>query len=142
MYDFCKWSANRVGESVTSVIETKQKNLPDKPGVYIYYDQNRTIIYIGKAKSLKNRVRSYFRGSSQDPKTQVLVSKIADMEWIITDSEVEALLLENNLIKQHAPRYNIMLKDDKTYPYICISNEPFSRVFSTRNIIQDGSRYY
>ena len=142
MYDFCKCPANRVGESVMDVMETKLKNVPDKPGVYIYYDQNRTIIYIGKAKSLKNRVRSYFRGSSQDPKTQVLVSKIADMEWIITDSEVEALLLENNLIKQHAPRYNIMLKDDKTYPYICISNEPFPRVFSTRNIIQDGSRYY
>ena len=125
-----------------NVIETKLKIVPDKPGVYIYYDQNRTIIYIGKAKSLKYRVRSYFRGKSQDPKTRVLVSKIADMEWIITDSEVEALLLENNLIKQHAPKYNIMLKDDKTYPYICISNETFPRVFFTRNIIQDGSRYY
>ncbi|MEA2076840.1 MAG: excinuclease ABC subunit UvrC [Candidatus Marinimicrobia bacterium] len=125
-----------------SVIETKLKIVPDKPGVYIYYDQSRTIIYIGKAKSLKNRVRSYFRGKTQDPKTQVLVSKIADMEWIITDSEVEALLLENNLIKQHVPRYNIMLKDDKTYPYICISNETFPRVFSTRNIIRDGSQYY
>ncbi|MCD6447296.1 MAG: excinuclease ABC subunit C [Candidatus Marinimicrobia bacterium] len=125
-----------------NVIESKLKIVPDKPGVYIYHDQSGTIIYIGKAKSLKNRVRSYFRGKSQDPKTQVLVSKIADMEWIITDSEVEALLLENNLIKQHVPRYNIMLKDDKTYPYICISNEVFPRVFSTRNIIQDGSRYY
>ena len=125
-----------------NVIETKLKIVPDKPGVYVYYDQSKTIIYIGKAKSLKNRVRSYFRGNSQDPKTQVLVSKIADMEWIITDTEVEALLLENNLIKQHVPRYNIMLKDDKTYPYICISNETFPRVFSTRNIVQDGSRYY
>jgi len=125
-----------------SVIESKLKIVPDKPGVYIYHDQSGTIIYIGKAKSLKNRVRSYFRGKPQDPKTQVLVSKIADMEWIITDSEVEALLLENNLIKQHVPRYNIMLKDDKTYPYICISNEVFPRVFSTRNIVQDGSRYY
>jgi excinuclease ABC subunit C len=125
-----------------SVIETKLKIVPDKPGVYVYYDQSKTIIYIGKAKSLKNRVRSYFRGNSQDPKTQVLVSKIADMEWIITDTEVEALLLENNLIKQHVPRYNIMLKDDKTYPYICISNETFPRVFSTRNIVQDGSHYY
>ncbi|MEA3392002.1 MAG: excinuclease ABC subunit UvrC [Candidatus Marinimicrobia bacterium] len=124
------------------VIESKLKIVPDKPGIYIYHDQSGTIIYIGKAKSLKNRVRSYFRGKSQDPKTQVLVSKIADMEWIITDSEVEALLLENNLIKQHVPRYNVMLKDDKTYPYICISNETFPRVFSTRNIIQDGSRYY
>ena len=125
-----------------NVIESKLKIVPDRPGVYIYHDQSGTIIYIGKAKSLKNRVRSYFRGKPQDPKTQVLVSKIADMEWIITDSEVEALLLENNLIKQHVPRYNIMLKDDKTYPYICISNEVFPRVFSTRNITQDGSRYY
>lgn len=125
-----------------NVIETKLKNLPDKPGVYLYYDQSKTIIYVGKAKSLKNRVRSYFRGQAADPKTQVLVSKIVDLEWIITDTEVEALLLENNLIKQHSPRYNIMLKDDKSYPYICISNEPFPRIFSTRNIVQDGSRYY
>lgn len=124
------------------VIETKLKIVPDKPGVYIYYDQSKTIIYIGKAKSLKNRVRSYFRGSTNDPKTQVLVSKIVDMEWIITNTEVEALLLENNLIKQHTPRYNVMLKDDKSYPYICISNETFPRVFSTRNIVQDGSQYY
>mgnify|MGYP000748910187 CR=1 FL=1 len=123
-------------------IENKLKIVPDKPGVYLYHDQSGTIIYVGKAKSLKKRVRSYFRSNSQDPKTQVLVSKIADIEWIITDSEVEALLLENNLIKQYVPRYNIMLKDDKSYPYICISNETFPRVFSTRNIIQDGSKYY
>lgn len=127
---------------MTHVIKTKQKIVPDKPGVYIFYDQSKTIIYIGKAKSLKNRVRSYFRGSTNDPKTQVLVSKITDMEWIITNNEVEALLLENNLIKQHTPRYNVMLKDDKSYPYICISNETFPRVFSTRNIVQDGSQYY
>lgn len=125
-----------------SVIETKLKNVPSKPGVYLYHDQDGTIIYVGKAKSLKNRVRSYFSGKSQDPKTQVLVSKVADMEWIITDSEIEALLLENNLIKQYAPRYNIMLKDDKSYPYICISNETFPRVYKTRNVDQDGSRYY
>jgi excinuclease ABC subunit C len=125
-----------------SVIETKLKILPDKPGVYLYHDQSGTIIYVGKAKSLKNRVRSYFSGKTQDPKTQVLVSKIADLEWIITDSEVEALLLENNLIKQYAPRYNVMLKDDKSYPYICISNEPFPRVFKTRNVVRDGSLYY
>ncbi len=125
-----------------SVIETKLKNVPSKPGVYLYHDQDGTIIYVGKAKSLKNRVRSYFSGKSQDPKTQVLVSKVADMEWIITDSEIEALLLENNLIKQYTPRYNIMLKDDKSYPYICISNEPFPRVYKTRNVDQDGSRYY
>jgi len=127
---------------VTNAIKIKLKNVPDKPGVYIYYDQSKTIVYIGKAKSLRNRVRSYFRGNTNDPKTQVLVSKIADMEWIITHTEVEALLLENNLIKQHTPRYNVMLKDDKSYPYICISNEVFPRVFSTRNIVQDGSQYY
>lgn len=125
-----------------SIIETKLKNVPNKPGVYLYHDLDGTIIYVGKAKSLKNRVRSYFSGKSQDPKTQVLVSKIADLEWIITDSEVEALLLENNLIKQYAPRYNVMLKDDKSYPYICISNEAFPRVYKTRNVVQDGSRYY
>ena len=142
MYDFCQWSASRSAESVMSIIETKLKILPDKPGVYLYHDQSGTIIYVGKAKSLKNRVRSYFSGKASDPKTQVLVSKIADLEWIITDSEVEALLLENNLIKQYAPRYNVMLKDDKSYPYICISNETFPRVYKTRNIIQDGSRYY
>lgn len=125
-----------------SVIETKLKNVPSNPGVYLYYDQTGTIIYVGKAKSLKNRVRSYFSGNAPDPKTQVLVSKIADMEWIITDNEVEALLLENNLIKEHTPRYNVMLKDDKSYPYICITNEPFSRVIKTRNVVRDGSRYY
>ena len=142
MYDFCQWPASRPTESVMSVIETKLKIIPDKPGVYIYRDQSGTIIYIGKAKSLKKRVRSYFSGKSADPKTQVLVSKISDMEWIITDSEVEALLLENNLIKEHTPRYNVMLKDDKSYPYICISNETFPRVFKTRNVVQDGSSYY
>jgi len=127
---------------VIDVIKTKQKMLPDKPGVYLYYDIHKTVIYVGKAKSLRKRVLSYFRETVPDPKTRVLVSKIADIEWIITDSEVEALLLENNLIKQYAPRYNVMLKDDKSYPYICISNEPFPRVFSTRNVQKGEGRYF
>jgi excinuclease ABC subunit C len=127
---------------VTDVIKTKQKMLPDKPGVYLFHDGNNSIIYVGKAKSLRKRVMSYFRETLPDPKTRVLVSKIADIEWIITDSEVEALLLENNLIKQYAPRYNVMLKDDKSYPYICISNEPFPRVFSTRNVQKGEGRYF
>ena len=115
--------------------------LPDKPGVYLYLDIHHTVIYVGKAKSLRKRVMSYFRGEAADPKTRVLVSKIADIDWIITDTEVEALLLENNLIKQYAPRYNIMLKDDKSYPYIRITDEPFPRVFSTRNV-EPGGRYF
>ncbi len=129
-------------KTVTDIIKLKLKMLPNKPGVYLYYDQNNMVIYVGKAKSLKNRVVSYFRGKVQDPKTRMLVSKITDIEWIITDSEVEALLLENNLIKQHAPRYNMMLKDDKTYPYICITDESFPRVFFTRKVLRDGSRYF
>ncbi|MCK4813729.1 MAG: excinuclease ABC subunit C [Candidatus Marinimicrobia bacterium] len=129
-------------KTVTDIIKLKLKMLPSKPGVYLYYDQDNTVIYVGKAKSLKTRVLSYFRGKIQDSKTRVLVSKITDLEWIITDSEVEALLLENNLIKQYAPRYNMMLKDDKTYPYICITDEPFPRVFFTRKTLRDGSRYF
>lgn len=129
-------------KTVTDIIESKLKNLPDRPGVYIFHDIDRNVIYVGKAKSLKKRVTGYFRGIKPDPKTRVMVSKITDIEWIITDSEVEALLLENNLIKQYAPRYNMMLKDDKSYPYISITHEPFPRVFSTRNIIAGEARYY
>jgi excinuclease ABC subunit C len=117
--------------------------LPDNPGVYQYYDVSGKIIYVGKAKNLKKRVSSYF--NKEHPvsgKTQVLVSKIADIKYIVVDSELDALLLENNLIKKYQPRYNILLKDDKTYPWICIKNEPFPRVFSTRNIIKDGSLYF
>ena len=117
--------------------------LPDNPGVYQYYDASGKIIYVGKAKNLKKRVSSYFNKEHQlSGKTQVLVSKIADIKYIVVDSELDALLLENNLIKKYQPRYNILLKDDKTYPWICIKNEPFPRVFSTRNIIKDGSLYF
>ena len=115
--------------------------LPNKPGVYRYYDKDGTIIYVGKAKNLKRRVSSYFN-KEQSGKTRVLVSHIADIKFIVVESESEALLLENNLIKQYKPRYNIMLKDDKTYPWICVKNEPYPRVFLTRKKLNDGSEYY
>ena len=115
--------------------------LPNKPGVYRYYDKDGEIIYVGKAKNLKRRVSSYFN-KEQTGKTRVLVSRIADIKFIVVESESEALLLENNLIKQYKPRYNIMLKDDKTYPWICVKREPFPRVFLTRNKVNDGSDYY
>ena len=115
--------------------------LPNKPGVYRYYDKDGTLIYVGKAKNLKRRVSSYFN-KEQSGKTRVLVSKIDDIKFIVVESESEALLLENNLIKQYKPRYNIMLKDDKTYPWICIKNEPFPRVFLTRKKVADGSDYF
>ena len=115
--------------------------LPNKPGVYRYYDKDGTLIYVGKAKNLKRRVSSYFN-KEQSGKTRVLVSKIADIQFIVVESESEALLLENNLIKQYKPRYNIMLKDDKTYPWICIKNEPYPRVFLTRRKLNDGSDYF
>lgn len=118
-------------------------NAPKKPGVYQYLDKNGTIIYVGKAKNLKNRVTSYFTNDKQqNGKTRVLVKNIRSVKYIITETELDALLLENSLIKQHQPRYNVLLKDDKTYPWICIKKEPFPRVFSTRTLIQDGSEYY
>ncbi len=117
--------------------------LPDNPGVYQYFDNDEKIIYVGKAKNLKKRVSSYFNKEQQENgKTQILVRKIADIKYIIVDTELDALLLENNLIKKYQPRYNVLLKDDKTYPWICIKNERFPRVFSTRIIIKDGSSYF
>ena len=115
--------------------------LPNKPGVYRYYDKDGNIIYVGKAKNLKRRVSSYFN-KEQSGKTRVLVSRIADIKFIVVESESEALLLENNLIKEFKPRYNIMLKDDKTYPWICVKNEPYPRVFLTRKKVNDGSEYF
>lgn len=120
----------------------KIKLLPDKPGVYQYFNANGEIIYIGKAKNLKKRVNSYFTKTFDNNKTRVLVKSIEDIQYIVVDTELDALLLENNLIKEYQPKYNIQLKDDKTFPWICIKNEPFPRVFSTRNIIKDGSAYY
>jgi len=118
-------------------------NLPDKPGVYQFYSSKGEIIYVGKAKNLRKRVSSYFNRSHYDSaKLRVLVSKIVDIKHIVVDTESDALLLENNLIKKLQPRYNILLKDDKSYPWICIKNEPFPRVFSTRRIESDGSKYF
>jgi len=126
-------------EHISSLV----KALPHNPGVYQYYDVEGKIIYVGKAKNLKKRVSSYFnKDQSENGKTQILVKKIVDIKFIIVDTELDALLLENNLIKKYQPRYNVLLKDDKTYPWICIKNERFPRVFTTRNIVKDGSLYF
>jgi len=116
--------------------------LPDKPGIYQYFDQTGKIIYVGKAKNLKKRVSSYFNKNQQNRKTELLVRNIADIRHMVVETEQDALLLENNLIKKYQPRYNIRLKDDKTYPWIVVKNEPFPRVFQTRNVVKDGSNYY
>ena len=126
-----------------SHIQSLVKSLPDQPGVYQFLNHRGEIIYIGKAKNLKKRVSSYFGKKKYESfKVKVLVERIAGLEYIIVNNESDALLLENNLIKKHQPRYNIMLKDDKTFPWICIKNEPFPRVFSTRTVINDGSHYF
>ena len=116
--------------------------LPDKPGCYQYFDDKGTIIYVGKAKNLKRRVSSYFNKEHDSNKTRVLVKQIRDIKYIVVNTEEDALLLENNLIKQYRPRYNVMLKDDKTYPSITVKNEYFPRIFQTRNIVKDDSQYY
>ena len=118
------------------------KTLPTDPGVYQYFDKNDTVIYVGKAKNLKRRVTSYFTKVHDNAKTRILVKKIHRMEHIVVPTEVDALLLENNLIKKYRPRYNILLKDDKTYPWICVKKEAFPRIFSTRKVIRDGSEYF
>ena len=123
---------------ITSLLSTR----PEKPGCYQYYDAKGTVIYVGKAKNLRKRISSYFQKEHENRKTRVLVKQIYDLRYIVVDSEADALLLENNLIKQYRPRYNVLLKDDKTYPSIVIKNEPFPRIFQTRNIIRDGSLYY
>lgn len=117
-------------------------NLPDEPGVYQFFDKNDTIIYIGKAKRLKRRVASYFKLNHDSRKTNLLVRNINSLKYIVVDTEQEALILENNLIKKYQPRYNILLKDDKTFPWICVKNEPFPRVFYTRRVVKDGSLYF
>ena len=118
------------------------KLIPNKAGVYQYYDKTENLLYVGKAKNLKKRVSSYFTKKQTHGKTRVLVSKIHDIKYVVVATEMDALLLENNLIKKHQPKYNVMLKDGKTYPWICIKNEPFPRIFQTRNIIKDGSEYF
>lgn len=123
-------------------ISLQISTLPDAPGVYQYYDKEGKLLYVGKAKNLKKRVSSYFTKTFDNNKTRVLVKKIANIKHIVVETETDALLLENNLIKKYQPRYNVLLKDDKTYPWICIKNERFPRVFSTRQVIRDGSEYY
>ena len=126
----------------SEALALKVKALPNSPGVYQYLDENGTIIYVGKAKNLKNRVSSYFNKNQENRKTILLVRRIVDLHYIVVDTENDALLLENNLIKKYQPKYNIQLKDDKTYPWICIKREPFPRVFSTRRLVRDGSQYF
>jgi excinuclease ABC subunit C len=129
-------------EDIEKHISSILSIIPEKPGCYEYFDEKGTIIYIGKAKNLKKRISSYFNKTHDNYKTQVLVKNIRDIEYIIVDNEEDALHLENNLIKQYRPRYNVMLKDDKTYPSIVIKNECFPRIFQTRNIVKDGSQYF
>lgn len=123
-------------------LELQLKTLPSEPGVYRYYDKNENLLYVGKAKNLKKRVLSYFSKTLSGYRTRIMVGKISRLETTIVNSEYDALLLENNLIKEHQPFYNVMLKDDKTYPWICIKNEDFPRIFLTRNKIKDGSEYF
>ncbi len=123
-------------------LEIQLKTLPNEPGVYQYFDADDTIIYVGKAKNLKKRVSSYFTKTHENGKTRVLVKKIARIKHIVVETETDALLLENNLIKKHKPRYNVLLKDDKSYPWICIKKERFPRVFSTRRVFKDGGEYF
>ncbi len=124
-------------------LEEKISILPDTPGVYMYFDSEGTVIYVGKAKDLHKRVAQYFVPAERlTRKTAVMVSKIADAQYTVVESEADALLLENNLIKQYKPRYNILLKDSKTYPWICVSADDFPRVFLTRRMVRDGSRYF
>lgn len=124
-------------------IETILKSLPTSAGVYRFLDREGTVIYVGKAKNLRNRVQSYFKNDfSHSPKTRLLVKKIHDIKLVVVENETEALLLENNFIKQYKPRYNILLKDDKTYPWFCISNEEYPRIFTTRKRLKDGSLYF
>ena len=127
---------------MNSNLENKLNNLPSKPGVYQFKNDKDKVIYVGKARNLKNRVKSYFHSKLSNAKTEALVKKIIDLELVVTDSEIEALVLENNLIKELKPRYNIDLKDDKSFPFIKITNEPFPQVYSTRRVIKDGSKYF
>lgn len=126
----------------TPNLEIQLKTLPNQPGVYQYYDKDDKLIYVGKAKNLKKRVSSYFTKNHEYGKTRVLVKKIVKIKHIVVETETDALLLENNLIKKYQPKYNVMLKDDKSYPWICVKNERFPRVFPTRRVFKDGSEYF
>lgn len=131
-----------MNEKILEYIKTILAVMPEKPGCYEYFDEKGTIIYVGKAKNLKRRVSSYFNKQQDSNKTRVLVKQIRDIKYFVVDTEQDALLLENSLIKQYHPRYNVLLKDDKTYPSIVVKNEYFPRIYQTRNIVRDGSRYY
>lgn len=123
-------------------LQNKLSNLPSKPGVYQFFNDKKKVIYVGKANNIRSRVKSYFHSKNPNAKTEALVSKIFDFELVVTDSEVEALVLENNLIKELKPRYNVNLKDDKSFPFIKVTNEPYPRIFSTRRVVRDGSKYF
>jgi len=127
---------------MNSSLENKLKNLPVKPGVYQFLNDKGKVLYVGKARNLKNRVRSYFHSKPDNAKTEALRKKIRDLELVVTDTEVEALVLESNLIKELKPRYNVDLKDDKSFPFIKVTSEPYPRVYSTRRVIKDGSKYF
>ena len=127
---------------MSAPLELQLQTLPDSPGVYQYFDKNDVVIYVGKAKNLKKRVTSYFTKNHENAKTRILVKQIIHIKHIVVDTETDALLLENNLIKKYKPKYNILLKDDKSYPWICIKKERFPRVFMTRRYIKDGSEYF
>lgn len=127
---------------MNELLDLKLKHLPSNPGIYQFKNDKGKIIYVGKANNLRSRVRSYFQSNVTNVKTAALVSKIVDLELIVTDNEIEALVLENNLIKQYKPRYNVNLKDDKSYPYIKITKEPYPRIYATRRLIKDGSKYF
>jgi len=129
-------------EKKINTLKKEAQKLPKQTGVYLFFNEKETVIYVGKAKNLKNRVSSYFSKTNETIKTKILVRHIVKFEHIVTETETDALLLENNLIKKYQPRYNVLLKDDKTYPWICIKNEPFPRVFQTRKLIKDGSKYF
>jgi excinuclease ABC subunit C len=123
-------------------LQNKLSNLPAKPGVYQFFNDKNKVIYVGKANNLRSRVKSYFHSKNPNAKTEALVSKIFDLELVVTDSEIEALVLENNLIKELKPRYNVNLKDDKSFPFIKVTNEQYPRIFSTRRVVRDGSKYF
>ncbi len=129
-------------KNIQEQLKKTAKSLPDKPGVYRYLDKKGEVIYVGKAKSLKKRVLSYFNKNTDNYKTKILVKHIREIKHIVVETETDALLLENNLIKKYVPRYNVLLKDDKSYPWICIKKEDFPRVYQTRRLIKDGSKYY
>ena len=131
-----------MNENLPNILQEKLHNLPADPGVYQFINDKGKVIYVGKAKNLRNRVRTYFHSSVDSPKTLALVKKVHDLQLIATSSEVEALMLENTLIKELKPRYNINLKDDKTFPYIRVTNEPYPQIFPTRNVVKDGSKYF